>query len=174
MEYTVGIYSSTGAGITGSTGLTIKLRRVSDGYFYCFTHSAFEASPHDSDAVMTEIDATVLPGEYKYTFTVTSWADGFYTAYMNYNDPLGHDWTAEQTKEVQQGVEGGSTSIWEHHIDSTLSASDVLKYLLAMMSGKLCTETGAAGNKTYSYQDQSGAVIVVKVITPTTVTTTLS
>ena len=80
-----GIYDGSGSGVTGSTDLVLVMLRHDDDYLYDFDDSTFKAAGWtDEDIEMTEIDATNLPGEYRYSVDVSVWDDGWYTAYFKY------------------------------------------------------------------------------------------
>lgn len=86
MEFSYGIYDADGSGITGSTDLTLKIRRQADDYLFDFNTTTFKVSGWTTVAVtMTEIDATNLPGEYRHSLNVASFDDGMYNAYFVYN-----------------------------------------------------------------------------------------
>lgn len=85
MEFSYGIYDADGSGITGSTDLTLKIRRQADDYLFDFNTTTFKGSGWTTvAATMTEIDATNLPGEYKYSVSVLNFDDGMYNAYFIY------------------------------------------------------------------------------------------
>ena len=85
MEFSYGIYDADGSGITGSTDLTLKIRRQADDYLFDFNTTTFKSSGWTTvAATMTEIDASNLAGEYKYTVSVLNFDDGMYNAYFIY------------------------------------------------------------------------------------------
>lgn len=85
MDIKTGLYDSSGTAITGSTDLTVKIKRDSNDYFYDFNDSTFKASGHTSiSSQMSEPDATNAPGEYELSVTISGWSDGVYTAYVFY------------------------------------------------------------------------------------------
>lgn len=85
MEFSYGIYDADGSGITGSTDLTLKIRRQADDYLFDFNTTTFKASGWTTVAqTMTQIDATNLPGEYRHSLNVASFSDGMYNAYFVY------------------------------------------------------------------------------------------
>lgn len=86
MDFKAGLYDASGAGITGSSDLKIKIKRDADDYFYDFDDSTFKNAAWTTiAATMTEVDATNVPGEYEYTVDVSGWDDGVYTVYYQYS-----------------------------------------------------------------------------------------
>lgn len=81
------LYGADGTGITGEgANLEVKVKRDSDDYFYDFDDSTFKASGWTTiSAAMSEVNATVVPGEYEYSLDISNFSDGIYTAYIQYS-----------------------------------------------------------------------------------------
>jgi hypothetical protein len=102
MEFSYGIYDADGSGVTGSTDLTLKIRRQADDYLFDFNTTTFKGSGWTTvAATMTQISAANLPGEYKYTVSVLGFDDGMYNAYFIY------DGDRPFVDSVEFGVYGG-------------------------------------------------------------------
>jgi hypothetical protein len=85
MDFKAGIYDASGSGITGSTDLVIKIKRDADNYFYDFDDSTFKASGWTTISdTFSEVNASVVPGEYEYNLDTSGFSDGIYTAYVEY------------------------------------------------------------------------------------------
>jgi len=85
MDFKAGIYDASGSGITGSSDLGVKIKRDADDYFYDFNDDTFKPSGWVSiSGTLTEVDATIVPGEYEVNEDVSGWDDGVYTAYFQY------------------------------------------------------------------------------------------
>ena len=92
MDIKAGLYDAAGNAISGSTDLTIRIKRDIDNYFYDFDDSSFKASGWVSISIqLSEPDATNMPGEYEVSMDVSGWNDGLYTAYTQYGGSLA--WT---------------------------------------------------------------------------------
>lgn len=60
------VRDGTNAGLTGATGVLVRLQRASDDEFYDWTAQDFKAAGWTlRDVVCTEVDATLLPGIYE-------------------------------------------------------------------------------------------------------------
>ena len=85
MDFKAGLYDASGNAISGSTDLTMKIKRDVDDYFYDFDDSSFKASGWVSiSSQLSEPDATNMPGEYEASVDVSAWNDGVYTTYIQY------------------------------------------------------------------------------------------
>lgn len=85
MDFKAGIYDAQGDPISSSTDLNIKIKRDADDYFYDFDDNTFKASEHTTvNGQMSEINNTIVPGEYEKSVDVSSWSAGVYTGYVEY------------------------------------------------------------------------------------------
>ena len=148
----------SGAGVTGSTGLGIIVRRVVDDFIYDFNDSTFKNAGWTTQRqAMAEVDAVNLPGSYELAVAVTAWNDGEYVAYFDYD---GSDLGLTQYRVplsvwVFDGNESETAAMRAStNIDGTLDLQEALTVLLALAVGKRVDVAGAV----YTFQDQSGAV----------------
>ncbi len=66
--YSAGLLDAAGTLLTGLVNVLLRIRRDSDGFYYDFADDTFKASPGTIEIAMTEVDATELPGVYRYEF----------------------------------------------------------------------------------------------------------
>lgn len=108
MDFKAGLYNANGSGITESTDLKIKIKRDADDFFYDFNDSTFKATGWITiAATMTDVDATIVPGEYEYAVDVSAWDDGVYTVYFQYSGSA----TVHFTDTVEFRIYDGKESV---------------------------------------------------------------
>ena len=201
MDFKTGIYDSSGSGITGSSDLTLKIKRDADDQFFDFNDSAFKAAGHTTiAATITEIDAVNVPGEYEYNVDPLLWDDGWYTFYITYAGT--NPWTdsnefylidgktatpidgdiVDDTAELQSDLADGGRldvlidalpTLTEMH-DGVIEGTVTLKQALAylLITDSIFDSSRVGG--TFSYKDSTGAVKIIKVMTNDDVDTTVS
>lgn len=181
MDFKAGIYDASGSGIIGSNDLKLKIKRDSDDLFYDFDDNTFKASGHGTiAAIMVDVNAVNVPGEYEYSVDVTSWNDGIYTCYFQYSGspaftdcrefrihngqeatPLVPEFSQSMINEVRDAVA-------EKSIDGSISLEECLKIILAILAGDITRSIN-----TYTFKDQSGTVKLTEVINPDSVIRTI-
>lgn len=110
MDFKEGLYDASGTGITGSSDLKVKIKRDSDDYFYDFDDNTFKASGWTTiNSAMSEVNASVVPGEYEYNLNTLNFSDGIYTAYIHYTGTA----TTPFTDKIEFGVLGGKELLTE-------------------------------------------------------------
>jgi len=248
MDFKAGIYDASGYGIAGSSALWLILKRDSDDYFYDWNDSTFKVSGWTAPSGQyTEVNASIVPGEYEVTVNTSAWSDGVYSCYTKY---MGSPpWVDVNEVRVYDGVESSAlveelgtqakndvnseadtalsdydgptksemdtahallatasglvthdteikaleplgtpmrgtdnaytdtppttseiaTALLASTIDGTLDMETVLKMLLARIPGNQI----AVSDNTYTFYDQSGAVLFTVTYTPTSTTTTI-
>jgi len=85
-DFDMEIRQINGTKITGGAASTeVRLYRMSDQSYWDFNDSSWKTSGWTTiTAAMSEVDATDVPGVYRYTLDYTGWADGFYHIYCDY------------------------------------------------------------------------------------------
>jgi len=134
MEFKAGIYDASGAGITGSADIFLILRSDADDHFYDWDDSTFKASGWVTPSgQLSEINTTIVPGEYEVTVPVSGWNDGIYTAYTKYmGSPA---WVDEYEFRVYDGKESVALS------DEILADTSELQSLIS--SDKIAAQVKA-------------------------------
>lgn len=85
MDFKAGLYDAQGDPISSSTDLAVKIKRDVDDYFYDWNDGTFKASGHTTiSGQMSEVNVTIVPGEYEKGVDTSSWSDGVYTGYVEY------------------------------------------------------------------------------------------
>lgn len=163
------LYEADGSAITGSSSLTIKIKRDADDYLFDFADSTFKASGWtDNSEQLAEFDAVNLPGEYEKEIDISSWNDGFYTIYITYSgSPVWHDTTEVYIAggNIATSVEGLLQTV----IDGTVTVEKLLQLMLATIAGAV-----SRSSNTYTYKDQAGADILEDSITEDAATRVIS
>lgn len=165
-KFKVPLYNPDGSAITGSTSLSVKIKRDADDYVYDFADSIFKNSGWgDNSQQLAEFDAVNFPGEYEIEIALTAWNDGFYTAYVTYSaSPIWHD-----TYEFY--VSGGdlSTNVMGTIVDGSVTVQKLMQLILANIAGAV----SRSGN-VYTYKDQAAATILEDTITEDAATRVIS
>lgn len=113
------------ARLVGLTNLKVKLRRVSDGFYFDWATNRFRTSPTQLYETLVPIDATNSPGEYK--LSNGTHIDGFDTTEIN--NPVDND--VYRVAAVQDGVPQNAINFpqigeikvggWVDYIDQLIS-----------------------------------------------------
>lgn len=181
MDFKAGIYNADGSGIVGSIYLKLKIKRDVDDMFYDFSDGTFKSSGHTTiAATMTDVDTAKVPGEYEYSLDVSSWDDGVYTCYFQYNgSPAFTDAWEFRVYEGKESVASISdintdvlnevrNTIASMTVDGTIDVKECLKILLAVLAGDMSKTLN-----TYTYKDQSGAAKLTEVVSTDAVVRTI-
>lgn len=181
MDFKAGIYDANGVGVTGSTELKLKIKRDSDDLFYDFNDNTFKASGHVTiAAIMIDIDATNIPGEYEHSVDITNWDDGIYTCYFQYmGTPAftdcrefriynGQEATPLVPEFSQLMINEIRDAITEKSIDGSINLEECLKIILAVLAGDISRSVN-----TYTFKDQAGSVKLTEVINSDSVIRTI-
>lgn len=159
MDFKQGIYDGSGVGVTGSTDLKIKIKRDVDNWFFDFDDSTFKVIGHVSTtATFTQVNTTIVPGEYEYSQSTSSWNDGIYTAYYSF---IGSPpWTDSVEFRVGDGVvvsdplvaltANAVANLMDYPIDAGISLQRSLKLISAVLVGDM---TKAGDVYTFASQD---------------------
>lgn len=88
MEISAILTDANGALLTGKAASTaLKVRRVADGFLLDWDDLTFKAAAWGTLATpLLEVDAANLPGYYKKAVVTASWNDGFYQAFLHFDD----------------------------------------------------------------------------------------
>lgn len=163
-----------GAGVSGSTGLGIIVRRVVDDFIYDFNDSTFKNAGWTTQRqAMAEVDAVNLPGSYELSVAVTAWNDGEYVGYFDYD---GSDvgltkYRVPLSVWVFDGNESETAAIRAStNIDGTLDLQKALKVLLALSVAKRVDVAGAV----FTFQDQSGNIEATATYGPNSTTVVIT
>lgn len=70
--FTTGLVDASKTLLTGLSNVYLRIMRQSDDYYLDFGDMTFKASPGTPTVAMAEVDATNLPGLYRYVFDLSS------------------------------------------------------------------------------------------------------